>query len=610
MNRTAYICREYIENPHITQRELAAKLSLSLGLINRAVAEAVKAGYLIKDDKKYKVSTEGLTFLNAFKVDNAVITAAGFGSRFVPLTYDTPKGLLKVFGEPMVERQIKQLHSAGICDITIVVGYLKEKFDYLQDKYKVKLLYNPEYTTKNTLATLWHARDLFYGKNTYLLASDNWLRNNMYHSYEPGAWYSCSYITGKTGEWCLGINKKGYINKIEVGGEAAYVMYGPAYLSREFSEVFIPELEKYYYRNGTEDYYWEQVAADMINCPERFSVKLPPFFANKQPDKQVYELENLEELRHFDTAYKTSSDNMALKLISKVFKIAESEINDIRCLKAGMTNNSFLFSVKGIHYICRIPGIGTEVLINRRQEYEVYKAVERLKLSDEIVYIDSGNGYKISKYYENSRNADAFNSEDMKKCMQVLRQLHNSGIKVGHSFDIEAKIEYYESLCKDGSDMIFEDYDKVKARMCKLILKLKSLERPSVLAHADSVADNFIFISDSCTETDEGSDLLPKLIDWEYAGMADPLMDIAMCCIYSYYSKEKSEALLDTYLERQAEAEERNILYSYMALGGFLWSIWTVYKTKHGEFFGEYSLRMYRYAKDYYAVLKENQFIS
>ena len=61
--------------------------------------------------------------------------------------------------------------------------------------------------------------------------------------------------------------------------------------------------------------------------------------------------------------------------------------------------------------------------------------------------------------------------------------------------------------------MIFEDYDKVKARMCKLILKLKSLERPSVLAHADSVADNFIFISDSCTETDEGSDLLPKLID-------------------------------------------------------------------------------------------------
>lgn len=79
----------------------------------------------------------------------AVITAAGFGSRFVPLTFETPKGLLEVFGERMIERQIKQLHEAGITDITIIVGYLKEKFEYLIDKYQVKLLYNPEYATKN-----------------------------------------------------------------------------------------------------------------------------------------------------------------------------------------------------------------------------------------------------------------------------------------------------------------------------------------------------------------------------------------------------------------------------------------------------------------------------
>ena len=78
-----------------------------------------------------------------YKVDQAIIMAAGFGSRLVPLTYDTPKGLLKVHGEPMVERQIKQLKEVGIDDITIVVGYLKESFDYLCDKYGVKLLYNP-----------------------------------------------------------------------------------------------------------------------------------------------------------------------------------------------------------------------------------------------------------------------------------------------------------------------------------------------------------------------------------------------------------------------------------------------------------------------------------
>lgn len=600
MNRTAYICREYLENPCITQRGLAAKLSLSLGSINKEVLAAVNKNYLIRCENTCKITESGLEFLKEFKVDCAVIAAAGFGSRFIPLTYDTPKGLLKVFGEPMIERQIKQLHEAGIYDITIVVGYLKEKFDYLQDKYNVKLLFNPEYTTKNTLATVWHARELFYGKNTYLLASDNWLKENMYHAYEPGAWYACSYTDLETGEWCLGIDKKGYIEHVSIGGNSSYFMYGPAYLSREFSEIFIPELERYYKKAETNDFYWEQVVYDMINYPKAFSRRLPPFFANKQPDGQTYEFENLEELRHFDVSYRTNSDNKALSVISEVFNVSENNIKEIRCLKAGMTNNSFLFSIEGIHYICRIPGAGTEALINRSEEYDSYQAVKPLNISDDVIYIDSKSGYKISKYYENSKNADASDNADMEKCMEVLRKLHQSGVKVNHSFNISDKIEYYEKLCSGTGDMIFEDYMEVKANMLKITSKLNTLNRTSVLAHVDAIADNFIFVPETA---------LPKLIDWEYAGMADPLIDIAMCCIYSYYSQKQSDRLLEMYLGRKPVSEEIYILYSYMALGGFLWSIWTVYKTKQGDFFGEYSLKMYRYAKDYYAILKQNLFV-
>ena len=600
MNRTAYICREYLENPCITQRGLAAKLSLSLGSINKEVLAAVNKNYLIRCENTCKITESGLEFLKEFKVDCAVIAAAGFGSRFVPLTYDTPKGLLKVFGEPMIERQIKQLHEAGIYDITIVVGYLKEKFDYLQDKYNVKLLFNPEYTTKNTLATVWHARELFYGKNTYLLASDNWLKENMYHAYEPGAWYACSYTDLETGEWCLGIDKKGYIEHVSIGGNSSYFMYGPAYLSREFSEIFIPELERYYKKAETNDFYWEQVVYDMINYPKAFSRRLPPFFANKQPDGQTYEFENLEELRHFDVSYRTNSDNKALSVISEVFNVSENNIKEIRCLKAGMTNNSFLFSIEGIHYICRIPGAGTEALINRSEEYDSYQAVKPLNISDDVIYIDSKSGYKISKYYENSKNANASDNADMEKCMEVLRKLHQSGVKVNHSFNISDKIEYYEKLCSGTGDMIFEDYMEVKANMLKITSKLNTLNRTSVLAHVDAIADNFIFVPETA---------LPKLIDWEYAGMADPLIDIAMCCIYSYYSQKQSDRLLEMYLGRKPVSDEIYILYSYMALGGFLWSIWTVYKTKQGDFFGEYSLKMYRYAKDYYAILKQNLFV-
>ena len=97
-----------------------------------------------------------------------------------------------------------------------------------------------------------------------------------------------------------------------------------------------------------------------------------------------------------------------------------------------------------------------------------------------------------------------------------------------------------------------------------------------------------------------------RLIDWEYAGMCDPLIDLAMCAIYSYYNIEETENLMGTYLGREPEMEERLVVYAYMALGGFLWSLWAVYKAALGEEFGEYTLIMYRYAKDFSRIVQNN----
>ncbi|MEG0688703.1 MAG: NTP transferase domain-containing protein, partial [Hungatella sp.] len=165
MNRYALICRSILENPQVTQRELAHILEVSLGSINTLVKECITTQLIAQEeDGQYLLLEQGQELLKQYRVDGALIIAAGFGSRFVPLTFEMPKGLLEVFGERMIERQIKQLHEVGIYDITIVVGYLKEKFEYLIDKYEVKLLYNPEYSNKNTLTTIYHARDLLRGR--------------------------------------------------------------------------------------------------------------------------------------------------------------------------------------------------------------------------------------------------------------------------------------------------------------------------------------------------------------------------------------------------------------------------------------------------------------
>ena len=587
MDRYGLICRNILEHPDITQRELAKSLNISLGTANKLVNECLEQELISAEGglNHYTLTEKGKNYLLPYKVDCALIMAAGFGSRFVPLTFETPKGLLEVFGERMIERQIKQLHKAGIMDITIAVGYLKEKFDYLIDKYQVKLLYNSEYSSKNNLATLYHARDLFRGKNIYLLSSDNWLRNNMYHAYECGSWYSTVYMEGNTSEWCVSTNKKGRITSVSIGGHDSYAMYGPAFFSRQCSEQFLPIIEEYYHKPGTEQFYWENALMEHLEELE--------FFSNPQPADQVYEFENLEELRQFDPKYQNHSDNEAMALVSEVFKVCEKEITNIRCLKAGMTNKSFLFELHNAHYICRIPGPGTELLINRKQEKDVYEAVNPLHMTEDIIYFDGETGYKISRYYEGARNADPHNREDMELFMKELHKLHESQITVSHSFSLRERIQFYENLCRHREKMLFEDYSEVRAHMNGLLDKLDRLNRPQCLSHIDCVPDNFLILPD-------GSG---KMIDWEYAGMHDPLIDIAMCGIYSYYNEEEMDWLIELYLKRSPTREERFVIYACAALGGFLWCLWAVFKETLGEEFGEYTLIMYRYAKLYYKKL-------
>ena len=599
MDRNVIICRSILENPAVTQRELAKELHVSLGTANSLVKECLEKNLITAGKKKdsYELLPKGQALLDKHRVDGAVIIAAGFGSRFVPLTFEMPKGLLEVFGERMIERQIRQLHEVGIRDITIVVGYLKEKFEYLMDKYEVKLLYNPEYSKKNTLATIYHARHLFYGKNMYVLSSDNWMRHNMYHAYEGGAWYSSSYIEGETSEWCLSYNKKGRILDVFVGGTDQWVMYGPVFFSKEFSSQFLPVLEGYYHLPGTEQLYWEHVYMDMLSGEAAKRLPDVPqakqeidMFINRRPADEVYEFENLEELRRFDIKYQRHSDNEAMELVARVFKVPESDITEIRCLKAGMTNKSFLFKIREKQYICRIPGPGTELLINRRQEKAVYDALHGMDITEKVVYLDGETGYKIAEFYEGAHNAEADNEEEIKKCMALVRKFHGSGLKVDHSFDLKERIEFYEKLCKAHGDVLFEDYSVVRQQMSELLERLEGLGHKKVLSHLDTVVDNFLILPNGDV----------RLIDWEYAGMCDPLVDIAMCAIYSYYNEEQTDRLMEIYFERKPTMEERFTIYAHMALGGFLWSLWAVYKAALGEEFGEYTIIMYRYAKNYF----------
>ena len=143
---------------------------------------------------------------------NAIIMAAGTSSRFAPLSYEKPKGLLKVKGEVLIERQIRQLQEAGITNIFIVVGYLAELFDYLKDKFGVKIVLNEDYNRYNNTSSLIRVIDEL--EDTFLCSSDNYFPNNVFVEKPKDSYYSALYSEGETGEYCLTVDDKDNMTRL------------------------------------------------------------------------------------------------------------------------------------------------------------------------------------------------------------------------------------------------------------------------------------------------------------------------------------------------------------------------------------------------------------
>ena len=313
--------------------------------------------------------------------------------------------------------------------------------------------------------------------------------------------------------------------------------------------------------------------------------------------KEAIEINTYENLREMDSdSSQLKSD--VLSVIMQTFEAHEADITFITVLKMGMTNRSFLFSCKGDRYIMRIPGEGTDLLINRSQEAEVYNLIKGRGLCDDVLYINAENGYKISKYIQDVRVCNPFNSRDVSLCMQKLRAFHRMKLKVSHRFDLFDKVQFYEDLWK-GLPSVYADYPRTKQQVLSLRGFIDSQPSEEVLTHIDANHDNFLFPGELCDVNSI------QLIDWEYAGMQDPVVDLAMFCIYALYDCEQVDRLIESYFTEGCLPKVRIKIYCYIAVSGLLWSNWCEYKRILGIEFGVYSLCQYRYAKDYSVIVQQ-----
>lgn len=275
------------------------------------------------------------------KVDNAIIMAAGTSSRFAPLSYELHKAMIEVKGEVLIERQIRQLKAAGINDIIIVTGYKAEQFEYLADKFGIKLIHNPDYLTRNNNSSIWAARD--YIKNSYICSSDNYFFSNPFETDVEECYYSAVYMNGDTNEWCIDTDEFGRITKVVVGGKNTWVMLGHVFWSEEFSKKFIGILEAEYDNPATADKLWESIYIDHIDELD--------MYIRKYPEDYIFEFDTLDELRAFDKTYINDTRSKILKRVALQLEVPENKIVNVMAYKdSSNAASGFVFDVENKHF--------------------------------------------------------------------------------------------------------------------------------------------------------------------------------------------------------------------------------------------------------------------
>lgn len=270
---------------------------------------------------------------------NAIIMAAGTASRFVPLSEETPKGLLEVRGEILIERQIIQLQEAGVSDITIVLGYKAEMFQYLEQKYGVRLVYNEDFCVYNNTSSMIRVVDRL--GDTFICCSDHYFTENVFLDKDEDSYYAALYAAGNTNEYCLKLDGKDWIKAVQIGGQDAWYMAGHVFFNRQFSssfkKIFVAEYEK----EVTKQCYWEDVYIKHIhNLPMK---------AKKYGNGIINEFDSIDELRRFDASYMNDTRSSILKRVCENLSCEEVELHSFKRIKH--EGDYLLFSfMKGDQY--------------------------------------------------------------------------------------------------------------------------------------------------------------------------------------------------------------------------------------------------------------------
>ncbi|MDL2236574.1 NTP transferase domain-containing protein [Christensenellaceae bacterium OttesenSCG-928-K19] len=273
-----------------TQREIAQESKRSLGTVNKTMQELIQLGYVSQE----RITPAGQNALEPYRVKRAVFIAAGFGTRLVPITLNTPKPLVRVNGTRIIDTLLDAVTAAEIEEIYIVRGYLAEQFDQLLYKYpNIRFIENPAYNETNNISSAMCARYLL--KNAYVLEADLLL-------YNPALITKYQYISNylgvpvdRTDDWCFHTNGR-QITKMTLGGTGCHHMFGISYWTEDAGAHMAEDVKKVYEMPGGKERFWDQVALEY--CLKNYKVEI-----RECSFEDIVEIDTFRELKALDKTY-------------------------------------------------------------------------------------------------------------------------------------------------------------------------------------------------------------------------------------------------------------------------------------------------------------------
>jgi len=274
-----------------SQRDVANDTNISVGLVNKIINELFQNELI---DSNTIITEKGLKMLEPYKVKRAIFLAAGFGSRMVPLTFNTPKPLIRVHGVRMIETLLDAVVAAEIEEIYIVRGYLGEQFEVLLHKYpNIKFIDNKIYNEANNISSAYMIKDLL--ENAYVLESDLVLSNpKLIRKYE----YDSNFLgipVERTDDWCFE-TKNGVITKQKIGGINCHQMMGISYYTKKDGKQLNIDIEEVFNSPGGKEKYWDQVP--LVERKQNYKI-----YVRECKVGDLIEIDTFNELKQIDKTY-------------------------------------------------------------------------------------------------------------------------------------------------------------------------------------------------------------------------------------------------------------------------------------------------------------------